>query len=67
MVLSIISHTTTVSTMATRMPQLAVGHSLYWLIKSLLSRVLALAEMFFVASAVPSLWMAGMPAMKLER
>ena len=30
-------------------------------------RVLALAEMFVVASAVPSEWMAGMPAMKLDR
>ena len=61
------NHTSTVAAIATRMPQLAVGQSPRELMTSFDSSVLAFSEMFLVASAVPSEWMAGMPAMKLDR
>ena len=57
----------TVAMMATMMPQLAVLQSPHSFIRSSLRRVLALSAMFLVASAEPSEWMAGIPAMKFER
>ena len=56
-----------VAKIATRIPQLAVGQRPRELIRSFDSRVLAFSEMFLVASAVPSEWIAGIPAIKLDR
>ena len=62
-----ISQTSMARTKASMKPQLKVLSTPIALVISLGKRMMAFSEMFLVASALPSFFIAGSPAIKLDR